>query len=121
MGIHVIGCDCHRNFSKLSARDAQGQIAWRTRLEHRDRRHLRKQIRSWPAGTPVVLEATFGWGWLSDELQAAGLEPRLASSSKVAGRTPEAISAAISSCRCQAASYSITPRRCITQMLSITG
>jgi transposase len=32
----------------------------------------------------VVLEGTFGWGWLSDELSAAGLEPHLASSKKVA-------------------------------------
>ena len=32
----------------------------------------------------MVLEGTFGWGWLSDELSAAGLEPHLAGSKKVA-------------------------------------
>ncbi len=32
-----------------------------------------------------MLEGTFGWGWMSDELKAAGLDPHLASSSKVAG------------------------------------
>ncbi len=31
-----------------------------------------------------MLEATFGWGWLADELLAAGLDPHLASSRKVA-------------------------------------
>ena len=36
-------------------------------------------------GIPIVLEGTFGWGWLSDELSDAGLEPHLASSAKVAG------------------------------------
>jgi transposase len=32
----------------------------------------------------VILEGTFGWGWLCDELELVGLEPHLASSRKVA-------------------------------------
>jgi transposase len=32
----------------------------------------------------VILEATFGWGWLCDELQALNMQPHLASSRKVA-------------------------------------
>jgi transposase len=32
----------------------------------------------------VILEGTFGWGWLGDELSAAGLDPHLANSKKVA-------------------------------------
>ena len=79
-----IGLDCHRAFSNATARDTTGKILWRKRLEHADRRPLRRELRRWPKETPVVLEGTFGWGWLSDELQAAGLEPYLASSKKVA-------------------------------------
>jgi len=79
-----IGLDSHRTFSSVTARDAQGEIVWRKRLEHADRGPLREELRTWPEGTPVVLEGTFGWGWLSDELSAAGLEPHLASSRKVA-------------------------------------
>ena len=45
---------------------------------------MRAQLADWPSGSPVVLEATFGWGWMSDELTAAGLDPHLASSGKVA-------------------------------------
>ncbi len=82
--VRQMGVDCHRNFSTVSARDEKGQIVWRERLEHEDRRPLRQRLRSWPEGTPVVLEATFGWGWLADELLAAGLDPHLASSRKVA-------------------------------------
>ena len=70
--------------SRVTARDAQGEIAWRQRLEHGDRRQLREQLQTWPTGVPVVLEGTFGWGWLSDELADAGLDPYLASSGKVA-------------------------------------
>lgn len=79
-----IGLDGHRTFSNATARDGQGRVMWRQRLEHRDRPALAAELGRWPAGTPVVLEATFGWGWLSDELADAGLEPHLASSKKVA-------------------------------------
>lgn len=88
MGIHEsvarIGMDIHRNFSKVTARDAQQRIVWRQRLDHRDRPTLRAHLARWPAETPVVLEGSFGWSWLTDELAAAGLAPHLASSRKVA-------------------------------------
>ncbi len=32
---------------------------------------------------PVVLEGSFGWGWLSDEMVAAGLEVHLSNCYKV--------------------------------------
>jgi transposase len=78
-----MGLDGHRTFSKVTARDANGVVVWRQRLEHQDRRPLRRALAEWPR-VPVVLEGTFGWGWLSDELKNAGLEPHLASSKKVA-------------------------------------
>ena len=82
--VSQIGMDAHRRFSMVTARDAEGHILWRERLRHEDRGLLREALAAWPKGVPVVLEATFGWGWLSDELTAAGLEPHLASSMKVA-------------------------------------
>ena len=80
-----MGVDCHRNFSRVTARDERGGVVFRQRLEHADRTALREELRRWPAGTPVVLEGTFGWGWLSEELLEAGHEPHLSSSRKVAG------------------------------------
>ena len=79
-----MGLDAHRTFSKVTGRDSQGRVVCRQRIEHRDRRRLRADLALWPKGTPVVLEGTFGWGWLSDELQRVGLDPHLASSRKVA-------------------------------------
>jgi transposase len=79
------GLDNHRNFSRLTGRDASGKIVVRRRLEHKDRKALREDLRLLPARTPVVLEGTFGWGWMSDELKACGLEPHLSSSRKVSG------------------------------------
>lgn len=79
-----IGLDSHRTFSNATARDGEGRVLWRQRLEHADRPALAQRLRQWPPGTPVLLEATFGWGWMSDELADAELEPHLVSSKKVA-------------------------------------
>lgn len=79
-----VGCDCHRLFSRITARDEDGRIIWRQRLEHGNLAKLRKQLRDWPAGTPVIMEGTFGWGWLCNEMMAADLDPHLASSTKLA-------------------------------------
>src|SRR2546425_1354116 len=79
-----VGLDSHRTFGKATARDAEGRIVWRKRLEYDDRETLLRQLSDWPQGTPVVLESTFGWSWLSDELSACGLEPHLCHSRKVA-------------------------------------
>ena len=57
-----MGLDIHRKFSKVTARDEQGKIVWRQRLEHADRPRMRERLARWPSGAPVVLEATFGGG-----------------------------------------------------------
>jgi len=82
--VSQMGLDVHKKFSRVTARSSDGKVAWRQRLEHADRTRMRIQLEHWPKNTPVVLEGTFGWGWLSDELKAAGLDPQLASSRKVA-------------------------------------
>lgn len=82
--ISHIGCDLHKKFTIAVARDANNRILARQRLEHADRTRLRALLATWPKDTPVIFEATFGWGWFADELQAAQLQPYLASSRKVA-------------------------------------
>jgi len=80
----MVGLDVHRRFSTVTARNAEGKIAWRQRLEHEDRDGLRRRLEDWPRGIPVILESSFGWEWMCEELEQAGLEPCLASSRKVA-------------------------------------
>jgi transposase len=80
-----VGMDSHRTFSRLTARDAQNRVVLRQRLEHTDRQKMRQQLQRFAPGTPVILEATFGWGWLADELGEAKLSPHLAHCRKVSG------------------------------------
>jgi transposase len=75
--------DVHRKFSNVTLRDARGEVVARERLDHVDRRKLREHLARWPKGTLLVMEASFGWPWLSDEVEAAGHEPRLSNCYKV--------------------------------------
>lgn len=77
------GMDVHYKFSNVTFRDVNGRMVARERLDHRDRRELRRCLCQWPKGLPVVVEASFGWGWLSDEMLQVGLEPRLSNCYKV--------------------------------------
>jgi transposase len=81
--VTAIGLDVHYKFSSVTMRDQEGNVVARQRLEHRDRAALRQVLSGWPKGVPAVLEASFGWGWLSDELIAAGIEVRLSNCYKV--------------------------------------
>jgi transposase len=81
MSILALGWDVHRKFSKVSLQEmtSKGQIGVveRARLEHCDHQVMRQWLDRVPAGTPVALEAAFGWPWIADLLEELGLEPHL--------------------------------------------
>jgi transposase len=77
------GADVHYKSSHVTLRDAEGKVVLRERLDHTDREGVREQLSRWPKGIPVVLEASFGWGWVSDLMAEVGLEPQLANCYKV--------------------------------------
>jgi transposase len=82
MNALALGWDIHRKFSKISLQQmtAAGQIGVveRARLEHCDRAGMGQWLAKVPAGTPVAMEAAFGWPWIADLLEEAGLDPHLA-------------------------------------------
>jgi len=72
-----IGCDAHQRYSVFVTVEESGRAGPAVRVEN-DRPELRRFLGSLPAGAPVAVEASGGWYWLMDELEAAGLEPHLA-------------------------------------------
>ena len=76
------GVDVHYRFSTVSMRGEKGLVC-RERLDHHDRHALRAKLATWPQGVPWVLEASFGWGWLYDEMVKAGLTVALSNCLKV--------------------------------------
>ena len=77
------GMDVHYKFSNVTFRDACGKVVSHQRLYHPDRKQLAERLSHWPPGIPVVMEASFGWGWLSDLLEEAGMEVHLSNCFKV--------------------------------------
>jgi len=81
--MHYIGMDIHKNYSQVAVTDEQGDLVDRCRIDHRHREELVGYFNRFPSKTQVVMEATCGWGWLSELLQDLGLEVKLANPSKV--------------------------------------
>lgn len=72
-----IGCDAHQRYSVFVTVDETGRAGQAMRVGN-DWAGLRRFLRKLPTGAPVAVEASGGWYWLIDELEAAGLEPHLA-------------------------------------------
>jgi len=81
--IACAGMDVHYRFSNVTFRDQHGNVVSRQRLDHTDRQKLRRRLSQWPTGLPVVMEASFGWAWLSDMMLELSLEPHLSNCFKV--------------------------------------
>jgi len=81
--VAAVGLDVHYKFSTVTMRDAQAKVVHRERLEHGDRARLRERLSQWPREVPMVLEASFGWGWLADLMTELGLRPELSNCFKV--------------------------------------
>ncbi|HEX8713420.1 MAG TPA: IS110 family transposase [Terracidiphilus sp.] len=71
-----IGCDSHARYSVFVSIDEQGRVGPAVRVEHGSR-ELRDYLATLAAGTPVAVEASGGWYWFFDELEAAGMDARL--------------------------------------------
>lgn len=71
-----IGCDMHKRFSVFATIDEQGKVNKPVKVVN-DSLELRPYLATLPPGTPVAVEASGGWYWFVDELEAAGLDVRL--------------------------------------------
>lgn len=81
--ISTAGVDVHYKFSKVAMCNERGQLVRRERLDHVDREALRRRLSQWPANLTAVMEASFGWGWLSDVMADVGIDVHLSNCFKV--------------------------------------
>lgn len=70
-----IAFDSHQRYTWVDWEDHSGKITQR-RLEHAPGA-VRTFLSGCQAGTPVAVEATGNWYWIIDEIEQAGLQPRL--------------------------------------------
>ena len=74
MKAYHVGIDLHKDFSVATVMDGRGKVLKKRRLEN-DRGMLEEYFSKISKGSPVVMEATRNWYWMSDFVEEMGLKP----------------------------------------------
>lgn len=75
---YAVGCDQHKHYSLVIAKDQNGNIMNQEKLYHNDRDKIVDYFSSLPQDSTVLLEATGYEPWLCDLIQECGLNVKLA-------------------------------------------
>jgi transposase len=73
----LVGIDLHRRRSVICRMDTDGDVLESVRIDN-ERDALLREVGKAGPGAPVAIEATYGWYWAVDALQAGGFEVHLA-------------------------------------------
>lgn len=74
--MHYIAFDSHKKYTISSVEKEAGGIVEEVRIEHR-RGAIRDYLSRFEPGCPVAVETIGNWYWIVDEIEAAGMKPRL--------------------------------------------
>jgi transposase len=76
-----IALDSHKRYSELSAETESGKVIKEGRIQH-TRGAIRAALAGFDKGSPVAVETIGNWYWIVDEIEAAGMIPRLTHAGK---------------------------------------
>jgi len=74
--MEIIALDAHKRYSQVCVQQKDGRLLCEKRIEHSKGR-ISDFLSDWTAGTPVAVETVGNWYWIVDEIEQAGMEPRL--------------------------------------------
>lgn len=74
--MQYISFDAHKHYTLACVEQQTGGILREARVEHQ-RSAIQTFLQQWDAGSPVAIETVGNWYWLVDEIEAAGMVPRL--------------------------------------------
>ncbi len=77
-----VGIDIHRSCSQIHVQSQEGTCMHQGGLYHEELEQLRDFFSELPGQVHAAVEATVGWMWLADELQALGADVHLAHQKK---------------------------------------
>lgn len=72
----MIAFDSHKHYTLSSVQTGEGKILEETRIPH-VRGNLLQYLEKWEGGSPVAVESIGSWYWIIDEIEQAGMLPRL--------------------------------------------
>ena len=79
--MNYIAFDSHKRYTQASVVNETGQILCEQRLEH-DYGVIRQFLSRWEKGSPVAVETIGNWYWIVDEIESAGMSPKLVNAGK---------------------------------------
>jgi len=71
-----IAFDSHKRYTICSVMDKEGVLFKEHRIEHQ-RGEIIRFLRQFTLGSPVAVETIGNWYWIVDEIEAAGMHPKL--------------------------------------------
>ena len=77
----IIAFDSHKHYTQICIETKDGKRISETRLKH-ERGAIKKFLELLPAGSPVAVETIGNWYWIVDEIEAAGMIPKLVDAKK---------------------------------------
>lgn len=72
----MIAFDSHKRYSQVCVETKEGKRLAEERVQHK-RGNIKEFLDRWEKGGPVAIETIGNWYWLVDEIEAAGMEPKL--------------------------------------------
>ena len=74
--MEIIALDSHKRYSQVCVEDGTGRVLCEQRLDHA-RGQIAAFLSRWTSGSSVAVETIGNWYWIVDEIEQAGMRPRL--------------------------------------------
>lgn len=79
--MNYIAFDSHKKYTLASVEDKNGNLLQEKRIEHTPGA-LREFLSQYEKGSPVAVETIGNWYWIVDEIEEAGMAPKLVNAGK---------------------------------------
>ena len=79
--MQCIAFDSHKHYTWALVQNEKGKVLREQRIDH-VRGALQAFLEEFEPGSPVAVETIGNWYWISDEIEAAGMVPRLVNARK---------------------------------------
>jgi len=74
--MEIIALDAHKRYSQACVQKQNGQMLCEKRINH-DKGQIAQFLSKWTSGSSVAVETVGNYYWIVDEIEQAGMEPRL--------------------------------------------
>jgi len=74
--MEIIALDAHKRYSQVCVQNKDGRFLCEKRINH-GKGQILKFLSQWTTGATVALETVGNWYWIVDEIEQAGMKPRL--------------------------------------------